>query len=178
MAAHLTALARGNPVARPLPPPQGGVPGPTLTLDESDYLIRPGQRVAEAVLELTLRSSRGGLHRILLPRDAELQQVTVDGRERPLRLEGQGLGLPLVPWTQQVRIRWRQPDALVSYYSPSVPNLGTGGVNATTRIELGRDHSGSCSPAVPTWVRPCFSEAWWSCSSFWPSDWDVAGSRR
>ena len=102
------------------------------------------------MLELTLRSSRGGLHRILLPRDAELQQVTVDGRERPLRLEGQGLGLPLVPWTQQVRIRWRQPDALVSYYSPSVPNLGTGGVGSTPPPGSSwGGTAGSCSPAGP-----------------------------
>ena len=63
--------------------------------------------------------------------------VTVDGLERPLRPEGQGLSLPLVPGTQQVCIQWRQPDALASYYSPSVLDLGTSGVNASTRIDLG-----------------------------------------
>ncbi len=144
---HQGRLARWLPTWRPWPGetvllslsrPEG-VPGPILTLDESSYLIRPGKRVAEAVLELTLRSSRGGRHEISLPPGAELQRVTVDGRERPLRLQGSVLGLPLVPGTQGVRIEWRQPGTLASYYSPPVPDLGTGGVSASTRLELGRD---------------------------------------
>ncbi|WP_133511960.1 hypothetical protein [Candidatus Thiosymbion oneisti] len=144
---HQGRLGRWLPTWRPWPGetlsltlsrPEG-VPGPTLTLDESDYQVRPGQRVTEAALALTLRSSRGGRHRILLPPGAELQQVAVDGLERPLRPEGRGLSLPLVPGTQRIRIQWRQPDALASYYSPPVPDLKTHGVNASTRIQLGQD---------------------------------------
>jgi len=144
---HQGRLGRWLPTWRPWPGealvltlsrPEG-VPGPTLTLDASDYRVRPGRRMAEAELVLTLRSNRGGRHRILLPEGAELQRVTVDGREQPLRTEGRGLGLPLVAGTQEIRIRWRQPHTLASYYSPPVPNLGTSGVDASTRIELGQD---------------------------------------
>jgi hypothetical protein len=144
---HQGRLARWLPTWRPWPGEEvllslsrpEGVPGPTLTLDASSYQLRPGKRVSEAALELTLRSSQGGQHEILLPEGAELQRVTVDGSERPLRLEGRVLRLPLVPATQVLRIEWRQPEPLDAYYSPPVPDLKTDGVNAASRIELGRD---------------------------------------
>ena len=101
--------------------------------------MRPGQRVAAAVLELTLRSSQGGRHVLRLPQGAELQRVVVDGRERPLHLRGRALYLQLVPGTQRMRIEWRQPGALGYYYSPPPPDLGIDGVNASTRVELGWD---------------------------------------
>lgn len=144
---HQGRLARWLPTWRPWPReevllsisrPQG-VTGPTLTLDESKYHLRPGSRVSEAVLELTLRSSQGGEHAIRLPHGAALQRVAVDGVERPLRLDGRDLSLPLVPATQRFRIEWRQPAPLDTYYSPAVPDLGTEGVNASVQIELGRD---------------------------------------
>lgn len=144
---HQGRLARWLPTWRPWPGEEllllltrpEGVPGPTLTLDASNYQVRPGKRVAEAALELTLRSSQGGQHEILLPEGADLQRVRVDGMERPLRLEGRALTLPLVPTEQSFRIEWRQPGALGTYYSPPVPDLEMDGVNASSRIELGRD---------------------------------------
>ncbi len=94
---HQGLLERWLPTWRPWPGEEvhlslsrpEGVPGPTLTLDESLYELRPGTRVSEAALELHLRSSQGGQHEIRLPEDAALQRVAVDGAERPLRLVGQ-----------------------------------------------------------------------------------------
>jgi hypothetical protein len=144
---HLGRLERWLPTWRPWPGEEVllslsrplGVPGPTLTLDESNYLVRPGNRVSEAVLDLTLRSSQGGRHEILLPEGAELRRVAVDGVERPLRLDGRVLALPLAPAALGFRIEWRQPGPLHAFYSPPVPELGTDGVNASVQIELGRD---------------------------------------
>jgi len=144
---HQGRLERWLPTWRPWPGEEvllslsrpEGVPGPTSTLDESSYSVRPGKRVAEAVLELTLRSSQGGQHEILLPEGAELQRVTVDGSERPLRLDGRVLTLPLVPAAQRFRIEWRQPGPLAARYSPPVPDLKMDGVNASVKMELGRD---------------------------------------
>jgi len=116
-----------------------GVPGPTLTLDESAYRLRPGSRMTDAELALKLRSSQGGHHEIRLPEAAELQRVTLDGIEHPLRLEGNVLRLPLAPKTQRFLIEWRQPGHLGAYYSPAMPETGTDGVNASVQIELGRD---------------------------------------
>ncbi len=144
---HQGLLERWLPTWRPWPGEEvhlslsrpEGVPGPTLTLDESLYELRPGTRVSEAALELHLRSSQGGQHEIRLPEDAELQRVAVDGAERPLRLVAQVLSLPLAPTAQRFRIEWRQPGPLTAYYKPPTPDVGIDGVNASVRIELGRD---------------------------------------
>jgi hypothetical protein len=162
---HQGKLSRWLPTWRPWPGEEvvlnlsrpEGVAGPTLTLDESSYLVRPGRRAAEVVLELKLRSSLGGKQDISLPEGSELQQVTVDGVERPLRLDGRTLRLPLVPGSQRFRIDWRQPGSLGSYYAPPVPDLGTNGVNASVQVELGRDRwilftgGPAVGPAVLFW---------------------------
>lgn len=162
---HQGRLDRWLPTWRPWPGEEvllsfsrpEGVSGPTLTLDESRYSTRPGNRVAEAALDLTLRSSQGGQHEIRLPEGAELRRVAVDGVERPLRLDGQALSLPLVPAAQRFRIEWRQPGALDAYYSPPVADLGIDGVNASVQIELSRDRwilfagGPAVGPAVLFW---------------------------
>jgi hypothetical protein len=116
-----------------------GVPGPTLTLDRSHYRLSPGRRGTDAVLTLALRSSQGGRHRLLLPDGAELTRVAVDGRQRPLALQGRALDLPLLPGSQRAEIAWRNPAALSIVYRPAPVELGMPGVNAKTSVQLGRD---------------------------------------
>jgi len=134
-----------------------GVAGPTLTLDRSRYAITPARRASEAALALTLRSSQGGRHRILLPQGAELTGLSIDGQQRPLALQGRALDLPLVPGSQQVEINWREPSGLTRVYRPAALDLGTPGVNAETQVRLGSDRwilwaSGpGVGPAVQFW---------------------------
>ena len=134
-----------------------GVPGPTLTLDRSRYQVTPGRRASEARLELDLRSSQGGRHRIQLPADAELTAYTVDGQQRPLALQDGALDLPLTPGSQQIVIGWREPTRLQTLFRPAAVQLGTPGVNADTVIQLGRARwvlwtSGpGIGPAVQFW---------------------------
>jgi hypothetical protein len=116
-----------------------GVPGPTLTLDRSRYELEPGRRATDATLELTLRSSQGGRHRLVLPQGAELTRLTVDGEPRPLALQGRALDLPLIPGSQQIALDWRMPAGLGTVYRPPVVDLGIPGVNADTEIRLGSD---------------------------------------
>ena len=147
----------GEEVVLRLARPQG-VPGPTLSLLRSEYRLEPGRRTTSASLELTLRSSRGGRHRIDLPEGAELEEVRIDGKEHPLRLEWEGLILPLVPDTQQVLIRWRQPDPIGLSYAPARPDLGLPGVNANLQVVLGPERwvlltgGPTLGPAVLFWA--------------------------
>ena len=133
---RLDASERWLPTYRPWPGealtlllsrPQA-VPGPTLTLDRSQYRVTPGRRDSDAALTLQLRSSQGGRHRILLPEGATLTELTVDGQQRPLALKGRALELPLVPGSQGIRIEWRAPGPLTARYRAAPVGLGSAGV--------------------------------------------------
>ncbi|MFP4602560.1 MAG: hypothetical protein ACLFNA_06490 [Halochromatium sp.] len=139
-------------LSRPL-----GVAGPTLTLDRSHYRLQPGRRSSEALLQLSLRSSQGGRHPLLLPAGAEPTRLRVDGQSRPLPAQDDAVDLALVPGSQHIEIGWRQPDGLAVVYQPAPVTLGVDGVNAETQIRLGADRwllwaSGpGIGPAVQFW---------------------------
>ena len=139
-------------LSRPAP-----VPGPTLTLDGSDYRLQPGRRVTQATLELELRSSQGGRHSIRLPDGVELTRVSIDGQPRPLSIQGGELALPLVPGSQRIELGWRASAGLTSVFQPERVDLSIPGVNAQTQVQLGRDRwllwtSGpGIGPAVQFW---------------------------
>lgn len=113
-----------------------GVAGSTLTIDESTYALRPGLRVTDATLTLSIRSSRGAQHTITLPEGAALESVTIDGASAPIRQEGRKVTLPVSPGSQTVVLRWRVPAGIgLSFAAPPV-DLGAPSVNATTTITM------------------------------------------
>ena len=134
-----------------------GVAGPTLTLDRSRYQLQPGHQSSEALLQLGLRSSQGGRHRLLLPRGAEPTELRVDGQSRPLLVQDNAVELALVPGRQQLELEWLQPGGLAFTYQPAPVTLGVAGVNAETGVRLGEDRwllwaSGpGLGPAVQFW---------------------------
>jgi len=71
--------------------------------------VVPGRRLLEGALTLRLRSSAGGEHAVTLPADAALERLTVDGVERPARLEDGRLGFTVEPGDHLVEAAWRQP---------------------------------------------------------------------
>jgi hypothetical protein len=111
-----------------------GVGGATRTLDASRLVLRPGLRSSDAELALTLRSSQGGEQRVTLPEGAELQRVAVDGREQPIRQEGRGVVLPLVPGTSTVELAWREPRGLGARWRGPEVDVGVPGVNAEVEV--------------------------------------------
>jgi hypothetical protein len=119
-----------------------GVEGETLTIDSSLLTITPGLRSTDTTLSVNLRSSRGGIHDIVLPEAASLKSVKVDGKLQPIRLEGRSLAVPIHPGGQTVEISWRDPrgftDGLL-YRTPAV-DLGVPSVNAQISLQpsLGR----------------------------------------
>jgi len=134
-----------------------GVAGSTLTLDRSRYQLQPGQRSSEALLQLSLRSSQGGRHRLRLPAGAEPTLLRIDGQSRPLLVQDNAIDLALVPGSQRIELGWLQPDGLSVVYRPAAVALGVAGVNAETQVRLGADRwllwaSGpGIGPAVQFW---------------------------
>ena len=113
-----------------------GVAGPTLTIDRSLLLVKPGIRATDVSLTLTLRSSRGGQHEISMPAGAVLQNITLNGHAQPIRVEGEKIRLPLVPGSQEAVIVWRDREGIKNFFSTPKVNLGQASVNASTEIEL------------------------------------------
>ncbi len=134
-----------------------GVDGPTLTLDRSLLQVKPGKRATDLRLEMHLRSSQGDRHRIQLPPEADLQAVTIDDKRQPVRLEGGGLTLPIVPGAQQIAIDWQQPVGIQTRFTTPALDLGLDGVNHQLQVRLGRDRwvlltgGPAIGPAVLFW---------------------------
>ncbi len=85
------------------------VPGQTVTIDQARLDWTPGRRLAEGSLGMVVRTSQGGQQAVTLPPGAKLQQVTIDGRQRPLQLRDGQVWLPLQPGSQSVLLSWQQP---------------------------------------------------------------------
>jgi hypothetical protein len=113
-----------------------GVAGSTLTIDESTYVLRPGLRVTDATLTLSIRSSRGAQHTITLPDGAVLESVTINGSSAPIRQEGRKVTLPVSPGLQSVVLHWRVPAAIGLFFTAPPIDLGAPSVNATTTITM------------------------------------------
>jgi hypothetical protein len=116
-----------------------GVPGQTLTIDQSVLKVSPGVRATDVTLTFNLRSSRGGLHTLGLPADAQLQNVTINGQQQPIRQDGARVSLPLVPGSQSVVLSWRQTSGLSSLYETPLVDLGTPSVNADVELTVPAD---------------------------------------
>jgi hypothetical protein len=121
-------------ITRPAP-----VAGVTITIDSSEVSVTPGLRSTDVHLTLMIRSSRGAEHVVTLPEPADLQSVSVGGREQPIRQDGRKVTLPLVPGAQEAKIFWREPRGVaLSFVSPLI-DLSLPSVNTTVIVSMSRD---------------------------------------
>jgi hypothetical protein len=110
--------------------------GQTLTIDQSVLDLKPGLRATEAVLSVTLRSSRGGQHIMTLPSGADLLSVSIDGAARPIRLDGDKLPVPVQPGARTVEVTWRQDGGAGLFYRAPVVDVGAPSVNSHVSIDM------------------------------------------
>jgi hypothetical protein len=113
-----------------------GVPGQTLTIDESTTSIQPGLRATDVTLSLKLRSSRGAEHTLTLPPDAQLESLSINGAIQPIRQQGRKVTIPVAPGTRELVLAWREASGIATLYSSSPIALGVSSVNATTTIAV------------------------------------------
>ncbi|HSK79933.1 MAG TPA: hypothetical protein VLQ45_26000, partial [Thermoanaerobaculia bacterium] len=113
-----------------------GIAGRSLTLVRSVMKVTPGLRSTDVSLELSLRSSRGGQHTVVLPEGAELSAVTVDGQPQPIRQEGRKVTLPIHPGPQSIGLAWRESRGISLFFRSPKVDLGAPSVNALTEAEI------------------------------------------
>ncbi|NJD07689.1 MAG: hypothetical protein FIA97_14500, partial [Methylococcaceae bacterium] len=128
----------GESIDLTLTTPQGAA-GATLTIDHSELRVSPGLRATDTNLDLTLRSTQGGQHPLILPEGAVLQSVTIDGRSQPIRQQGRNLSLPIRPGEQTLSLAWREDGGIGLRFGIQPVDLGSASVNASSSITLGSD---------------------------------------
>ena len=110
-----------------------GAEGETLAIDNVTVSTVLGKRSRDTDLSFSYRSTRGGQHTVRLPSDAQVLEVTSDGRAIPLRPEEGALPLPIAPGAHHVKVRWREIAGIEAIEHSSVVDLGT----ASSNIRLG-----------------------------------------
>ncbi|MBC8412168.1 MAG: hypothetical protein ISR96_06680 [Nitrospira sp.] len=113
-----------------------GIEGQTLTVDKSLIEVRPGQRVTDSKIALSVRSSQGGQHTIVLPAGAELQEVLIGGRQQSIRQEERNVTLPIVPGKQEIMLHWRVNNGISAIFKTPEIDLGIHNVNANISVYL------------------------------------------
>ncbi len=114
------------------------VEGQTLTIEKSLLYLEPGRSAANGRLDLTIKSSQGGRHTVLLPEGARLQEVTIKGRVRPIRQDNNQVVLPIVPGQQAIVLQWVSPEGISPLYKTPVVDLGIPSANTCVDIKLSR----------------------------------------
>jgi hypothetical protein len=113
-----------------------GVPGQTLTIDESNLEVRPGIRATDVTLTLDMRSSRGAEHTLTLPADAELESLSINGAAAPIRQDGRRVTVPLVPGAQRIVLTWRETPGIRAFFTTPEVDVGAPSVNLSTTVKV------------------------------------------
>lgn len=110
--------------------------GQTLTIDHSRFEVSPGTRASDSQLDLQIRTSRGGEHRMQLPNGVEVEKLLINNVVQPIRLDNGSLALSLTPGAQNVALTFREDTGMqVAYRVPEVA-VGSATVNADVIVRM------------------------------------------
>jgi hypothetical protein len=131
--------------------------GVSVTVDRAELALRPGARSEEAKLTLSLRTSRGTTERIVLPPNAKLASVSLDGQPHPARLKQDGLELPLAPGSHIIEVTLQRPSELGFHYRPKLPKVERALGNVRLNVTLPPDR----------WLLATRGPAWGPAILWW-----------
>ncbi|MGD9598060.1 MAG: hypothetical protein AB7G76_02205 [Steroidobacteraceae bacterium] len=114
-------------------------PGESLAIDRVEHDIRIGKRATDSTLSVRYRATQGGRHAVMLPPDARVTAVSVDGESLALRPEKGRLSLPILPGEHTVLIDSTQARGIGSRARPDPLDLGVAASNVTTSLALPAD---------------------------------------
>ena len=96
-------------------------PGESITVDGAHFKYQPGDRVANTEASIQVRNTTGQELKIKLPEDAEIQSLTVNGSDRPVRIEEGVLRILLSPGNHTIEWNWR--DNVEGGFSLDTPTV-------------------------------------------------------
>ncbi len=116
-----------------------GIAGQMVTIQGSKTAIRVGKRVNEVALDMSVRSSRGVQHKIILPEGADVQELVIDAVKQRVQMQDRALSMTLKPGKQDITVKWREPNTQALTYAFPAVDLQLPSVNAHTELSLPRD---------------------------------------
>ncbi len=133
------------------------IAGDTLTIENSQLNVTPGNRATNNLLTFSARSSLGGTHNIKIPANATLQDVHIDGKSQPINAKEGEISLPIHPGHQTVMVKWQIGQGISTYFATPQVDLTMPSSNALLNIKLSKDRwilfvgGPAIGPAVLFW---------------------------
>jgi hypothetical protein len=147
----------GETITVGLAHPQG-VEGQTLTIDDVSLEATPGRRLERVRLLATARSSREQPLVLRIPKEAEVQQVTIDGQDRPARPEQGELRVTVPAGRHTLEVRWQQTRGMGVFYRLPRVSLSSPAVDVTQQLTLPPER----------WLLATRGPVWGPAVLFWP----------
>jgi hypothetical protein len=147
----------GEMISVSLAHPQG-VEGQTLTIDDVTLEATPGRRLERVRLVATARSSREQPLVLRVPTEAEVQQVTIDGQDRPARPEKGELRLTVPAGRHTLELRWQQSRGMGVFHGVPRVSFSSPAVNVTQQLTIPPER----------WLLATRGPAWGPAVLFWP----------
>ncbi|HKZ32673.1 MAG TPA: hypothetical protein VJ648_10010 [Vicinamibacteria bacterium] len=147
----------GEAISVKLAHPQG-VEGQTLTIDDVTLEDTPGRRLERVRLTATARSSREQPLVLRIPAQAEVQQLTIDGEDRPSRPEKGELRVSVPAGRHALEVRWQQSRGMGVFYGVPRVAFSSPAVNVTQQLTLPPER----------WLLATRGPAWGPAVLFWP----------
>lgn len=112
------------------------VAGQNVAFDSVSVNSRVGERATTVTLDLSVRSTRGGEHLIIVPQGASLLDAHRDGTSINLSIRDGKLGLPLLPDRHAYQISLRLPSGAAATMSTPAFDFQAPVANIETSLEL------------------------------------------
>ncbi|MBN1653486.1 MAG: hypothetical protein JXA30_06885 [Deltaproteobacteria bacterium] len=136
------------------PQPAGGQ---STTIDSATLEVNPGVRILKARLDLAIRSSKGAVQSVTLPKGSRVQSLQIDGNSTPIRFEGEKLSFNLKPGVHEVALDWQHSSGIQIIQRVPKVDLGFAAANATVVLNLPKDR----------WLLWTDGPAWGPAILFW-----------
>lgn len=135
-----------------------GVAGATLTLDGVAIASTPGARSERVDLSVRARGSREQPLVLGLPEEARVQQVRLDGKERPSRPKAGELRITVPAGAHTIEVRWLQERGIGLRHALPRVRLPGSAVNVSEQLRLPPNR----------WLLLTRGPAWGPAVLFWP----------
>jgi hypothetical protein len=132
-------------------------PGQSTTIDAAKLIVRPGVRATDGELRLSVRTSRGGDHKLWLPQGAKLRSFSVNGDRRPVQRDGAAYGFSVLPGRAQVVAEFELPTGMESVMTVPAVKLDSPAKNVRVVVERPSDR----------WLLWARGPAWGPAILFW-----------